>query len=206
VIEQSHGRDLAVRPPALRSRNAVFGDRLDGGILAIPPISGPYATLPVGRHKATFDEVYEHFVENAPFKGPRELIYEALRLYAKVVASEFSDVTLWINGGFVTHKPWAAPSDTDVVAVVPQADYTNMCSNTDCLRFMTLQGVMVAQPQTSLPVARIQPMAGLVDSFVVPDDPTVTAVWHHRWSLVSDQNKTLLDPAVIQKGYLEVKP
>ncbi|HTQ21977.1 DUF6932 family protein [Mycobacterium sp.] len=168
--------------------------------MAIPATGGPYATLPVGRHSATFDEVYEHFVEKAPFRERRELIYEALRLYAKVVAKEFSDVTLWINGGFVTHKPWAAPNDTDVAAVVPMTDDTNMCSNTDCLRFLTLQGVMVAIPTTMVPVPRIQPMAGLIDSFVVPDDPIQTAVWDHDWSRVTDQNQNLLPPTIL-KGY-----
>ena len=111
--------------------------RLLGGSLAIPATGGPYATLPVGRHSATFDEVYEHFVEKAPFRERRELIYEALRLYAKVVA------------------------DTDVAAVVPMTDDTNMCSNTDCLRFLTLQGVMVAIPTTMVPVPRIQPIGGV---------------------------------------------
>lgn len=159
----------------------------------------------MGRHRATFEEIYEHFVENAPFRDRRELIYEALRLYAKVLASEFSDVTLWINGGFVTHKPWAAPKDTDVAAVVPMAEYTNMCSSTDCLRFLTLQGVMVMLPGTFAPVPRIQPMAGLIDGFVVPDDPSQTAVWDHNWSRVIDQNMVLLPPTV-RKGYLEVKP
>ncbi|MHA7663066.1 DUF6932 family protein [Mycolicibacterium sp. HS_4_1] len=91
----------------------------DGGILAIPAPTGPHATLPPGRHLATFDEIYELFVEQAPFKDERELIYEALRLYAKVVDQEFSDVTLWINGGFITHKSWAAPKDADVVVDAP---------------------------------------------------------------------------------------
>lgn len=174
----------------------------DGGILAIPATGGPHATLPPGRHVATFAEVYERFVEQAPFRGERELIYDALRLYAKVVEKEFSDVTLWINGGFVTHKSWA-PKDADVVAVVPMSDYTNMCSNADCLRYLTLQGVMVAVPQTSAPVPRVQPMAGLIDGFVVPDDPVQLAVWELTWSTVTDQNKNVV-PGV-QKGYLEVK-
>ncbi|OHU52106.1 hypothetical protein BKG83_19825 [Mycobacteroides chelonae] len=174
-----------------------------GGSLAIPATSGEYGTLPVGRHQATLEEIYEHFVENAPFRERRELIYDALRLYAKIVVTEFGHATLWIDGGFVTHKTWP-PNDTDVVTVVPQAEYANMCSSTDCLRYLTLQGVMVAQPETFAPVKRIQPMGGLIDSFVVPDDPIFTAVWDHRWSRVSDQYKNLL-PEDVRKGYLEVK-
>lgn len=130
------------------------------------------------------------------------MIYDALRLYAKVIDKVFSNVTLWIDGGFVTHKSWA-PKDADVVAVVPISDYTNMCSSTDCLRYLTLQGVMVKLPQTSAPVSRVQPMAGLIDGFVAPDDPVQLAVWDLTWSTVTDQNKNVV-PGV-QKGYLEVK-
>ncbi len=172
--------------------------------MAIPATGGPYATLPPGRHPASFDEIYRHFVANAPFQDERELIYEALRLYAKIVAKEFSDVTLWVNGGFVTHKSWAAPKDTDVVVVIPQADYTNMCSTTDALRLFTLQRVSVGLPRTLAPVPRIQPMAGLIDGFIVPDDPTQLAVWHFTWSTVTDSNKNVVQG--VQKGYLEVKP
>lgn len=171
--------------------------------MAIPAVGGPYATLPAGRHPATFDEIYESFVDNAPFQDRRELIFDALRLFSRVVAGEFSTVRLWVNGGFVTHKPWAPPNDTDVVVVVPVDEYGNMCSNADCLRYFTLQGVMVEMPQTLASVPRIQPMAGLIDSFVVPDDPIQTAVWDATWSRVSDENKQLLAPE-IRKGYLEV--
>ena len=62
----------------------------EGVRLTIPDPSGPYATLPVGRHPATFDEIYEKFVVGAPFSERRELIFEALTLYAKVLATEFS--------------------------------------------------------------------------------------------------------------------
>lgn len=173
--------------------------------MAIPPTSGPYAILPVGRHSATFAEVYDSFVVNAPFKDERELIYDALMVYTRALKREFSQLRLWINGGFVTHKPWAAPNDTDVAVVVPQAEYSNMLSNPGIFTYLTLQNVLVpVNPIQSLRVPRLQPMAGLIDGFIVADDPAQTAVWDYEWSRVRDRNKN--EVPNLKKGYLEVTP
>lgn len=174
--------------------------------MAIPPTGGRYATLPVGRHQATFEETYDVFVENAPFRAEREVIFEALTLYAKIVADLCPGLALWVNGGFVTHKEWAAPKDADVAVVVPQAHYSNVCSNPMAWTYVTLQGVAVAVPSTGAGlIGRIQPMAGLIDGFLTSDDPALSDVWHYRWSLVTDEKGNLL-PGTTRKGYLEVKP
>jgi hypothetical protein len=47
-------------------------------------------TLPAGRHTATLNEVYETFVQLAPFRDRRELIFRALALYIDLVSPEFS--------------------------------------------------------------------------------------------------------------------
>jgi hypothetical protein len=177
-----------------------------GGDVAIPPTGGPYATLPVGRHTATFDEVHETFVEQAPFRDERQLIYDALRLYTRVLAQEFTDLALWINGGFVTHKTWAAPKDTDVAVVVPLTEYSNMLSKPMLFSYLTLHNADVPiNPTTTMKVARIQPMAGLIDGFIIGDEPSQKGVWDYNWSLVTDENGVLL-PDTVRKGYLEVKP
>lgn len=174
--------------------------------MAIPPPGGRYATLPVGRHQATFDEVYDVFVENAPFRDEREVIFEALKLYAKIVATLCPGPALWVNGGFVTHKAWAAPKDADVVVVVPQVHYPNVCSNPMVWAYITLQGVTASDPSTGGGlIGRIQPMAGLIDGFLISDDPALSGVWDYRWSLVNDENGNLL-PDTTRKGYLEVRP
>lgn len=90
--------------------------------MPIPPTGGQYVTLPVGRHPATLNEVCETFVEQAPFRPRRELIFRALTLYIDLVSAEFSTCRYWIDGGFVTHKPWEPPEDADVRVVVPQAE------------------------------------------------------------------------------------
>ena len=100
---------------------------------AIPPTGGLYATLPVGRHATSFAEIYATFVQQAPFPNERELIFDALLLYARVLAQEFTKPALWINGGFVTHKPWAAPNDTDVVLYTPDGVFEHALETEDFL-------------------------------------------------------------------------
>ena len=91
-----------------------LGPLLDGrGML--PPASNPYG--------ATLNELYETFVEQAPFRPRRELIFRALSLYAELVWQESPEARLWIDGGFATHKVWEAPEDADVVVIVPLRDY-----------------------------------------------------------------------------------
>jgi hypothetical protein len=183
---------------------------LGGEKVAIPPTGGLYATLPVGRHAATFDEVYETFVEQAPFSDERQLIFDALRLYTRAVAREFTDLTLWINGGFVTHKTWAAPKDSDVAVVVPSADHTRVfndpAASERMCAYQTVHNMTAfLSATTAVHATRLQPMAGLVDGFVIPDEPMQMALWDYRWSLVNDENGNLL-PDTFRKGYLEVRP
>ncbi|OIH85888.1 hypothetical protein BLJ79_03535 [Arthrobacter sp. UCD-GKA] len=164
----------------------------DGHLL---PADTPYGT--------TFEEIHRVFVENAPFRERRELIFSALTLYSKVVWSLTPDAKLWIDGGFTTHKPWAAPNDADVVVLVPQDDFVRVVS-TELELFLalsTLQGVEVGLPNAT--VQRIQPMAGLVDSFIQPDLEPVRATWHDTWSSVKGQDGRLV--AGKRKGYLEVR-
>ncbi|OMC18645.1 hypothetical protein A5737_03510 [Mycobacterium colombiense] len=150
--------------------------------------------------------MYDVFVENAPFRDEREVIFEALTLYAKIVANLCPGPALWVNGGFVTHKTWAAPKDADVAVVVPQAHYPNVCSNQMAWACITLQGVAVSSPSTGGGlIGRIQPMAGLIDGFLTSDEPAMSDVWDYQWSLVNDQNGNLL-PHTTRKGYLEVTP
>src|SRR4051812_43816270 len=66
--------------------------------------------LPVGRHETTLEELLERFVETAPNPERRLLLYRALVLYVDFVRVVFPGARLWIDGGFVTHKP-EAPED-----------------------------------------------------------------------------------------------
>ncbi|WP_440939896.1 DUF6932 family protein [Gordonia polyisoprenivorans] len=175
-------------------------DERRGRTVAIPLLSGPYSTLPAGRHPATLEEIHQKFVVDAPHRDSRELVYRAFVLYTDILRVRLGPVTLWVDGGFISHKPWAPPSDIDVVVIVPQHDYTNICSNGQAWPLSTLQHVSSNLTQG---LDRLQPMGGLIDGFVVPDSASQLAVWDATWSRVKDEHGNLL-PETIRKGYLEV--
>ncbi|WP_156753061.1 hypothetical protein [Mycobacterium sp. 1245801.1] len=159
--------------------------------MPIPAIGGQYATLPSGRHQATLDEIYETFVVNAPFRPRRELIFRALTLYIDLVSAQFSACRYWINGGFVTHKPWAEPEDADVVVVVPPGEHSKV-RQPELLPLLTLASGG----------AKVHPMGGLIDGFIAMDHPAALLTWELTWSSVRDEQHNVV-PGV-SKGYLEV--
>ncbi len=165
----------------------------------IPGCSGPYSTLPAGRHPATLAELYDSFVLNAPFRDRRELIYRALTLHTDLMAARFSALRLWIDGGFTTHKPWAEPEDVDVVAVVPPGELGRAMED-QALPLSTLQGVFSGSP--GVMTNKLHPMGGLMDVFILPDIPAVLTPWDTTWSQVKDSSGNLVPGAT--KGYLEV--
>ena len=167
--------------------------------MPIPATSGQYATLPVGRHPATLNEVYESFVEQAPFRPRRELIFRALTLYIDLVSAEFSTCRYWIDGGFVTHKPWEQPEDADIVVVVPPGEHGKVMTP-EFLPFWTLLQTQPAQP--SVYADKVHPMGGLIDAFILPDQPLVLRPWDILWSRVRDEHHNEVPGA--HKGYLEV--
>lgn len=169
----------------------------------IPNCSGPYGVLPEGRHPATFDEIYDRFVVEAPFRERRELIFQALTLHAKLVASTFGRARLWIDGGFVTHKTWAEPEDADVAVLVPMSEYARAAEDKN-LPLWTVLGVAGEINRQPVGTLKLHPMGGLMDAFWLPDGvPSLAAAWDGLWSRVRDEHG---DEVVgLKKGYLEVE-
>jgi hypothetical protein len=158
--------------------------------------------LPAGIHPATLDEVEELFVDKAPFSDERREIWAALRLYITMLRKLVPSATIWMDGGFVTHKTWA-PADIDLAVLL---DGSHMSSFTPeqlqkLAQLMTLQGVRVTAPLAATP--RLQPMGGLIDAFVLEaSDPAARQLWESTWSRVYDQNKVLVPGR--SKGFVEV--
>jgi hypothetical protein len=147
-----------------------------------------------GRHAATLREVEDLFVSNAPFSSERSRIFAALSLYIDQVRKVLPNATvLWVNGGFVTHKPWAPPEDVDVVLPV-------VAASVNALEEQAIKQLF----SYFLPNGnKVQPMAGLVDGFVFDQtSPDQHAYWNGLWSRVLDSAKAQVPGAV--KGYLEV--
>ena len=103
--------------------------------------------------------------------------------------------TLWVDGGFVTHKQ-SPPADVDVVlrakdSVIDQLNASEQTSFSSLLTEHTEQGV------------RIQPMGGLVDAFFSPrSQPDRTLYWREMWSKVKAPDGSTVSN--LEKGFLEV--
>lgn len=150
--------------------------------------------LAPGRQRASLAEVYETFVLNAPFRAERQRIWDAFLVYRRDVLELLPSARLWVNGGFVTLKTWAAPHDIDVCIAAPQSE---LKAALDRLRPLLTYGEEAD---------RVQPMAGLVDGFVTvsPGQPSSNAsYWHHQWMRVKLPDGT--EDSSRLKGYVEVE-
>lgn len=152
--------------------------------------------LPPGLHAATLDEIEERFVDNAPFADRRGHVFHAFRLWHEVLTSILPNARFWMDGGFVTHKSWSAPSDVDVTVMVKPEDLRGLSDEQE----KRLQSLF-----TSPGPPRQQPMSGLVDAFLcLRGDVPKTLYWREHWSTVMDADRNAVPDAV--KGFLEVKP
>jgi hypothetical protein len=159
------------------------------GLLPAGPV--PYPT--------DMSELRDLFVDRAPaFRDERARVYAALELHLDLARDHVGAGTrAWIDGGFITHKTWAAPHDADVALVIPP---TATFSIDGVLPLLTLKNVSADEPR--LVTARLQPMGGLVDAFLVPDQPAHRASWHDTWSSVKDATGVIVPGR--RKGYVEV--
>ncbi|MFT4288780.1 DUF6932 family protein [Nocardioides sp.] len=157
----------------------------------LPPAGAPYLT--------DMDELRQIFVDGAPaFRDERARVFTALELHLGLARERVgAGIHAWIDGGFITHKTWAAPHDADVALVIsPTAHFVV----DEVLPLLTLKDVSAVEPK--LATARLQPMGGLVDAFLVPDQPAARATWHDTWSSVKDATGVIVQGQ--RKGYVEV--
>lgn len=159
--------------------------------------------LPPGRHLATLDEIREKFVKDAPFDTERSVVFSALELHFQIIVSLIPTGSLWVDGGFVTHKSWAAPKDADLAYILRSEHLNGLESEAQerLASLVTLQGVQVAHPPIVVP--RIQPMGGLIDAFLILQEvQSMMDYWDGVWSTVKGEDGEIIAGA--RKGYLEV--
>lgn len=92
----------------------------------IPPFEDGTWYLPQGLHAATLEEIDERFVAAAPFTDRRRIVFDAFQLWHGVVSGIVPGARFWVDGGFITHKSWAAPSDVDVTVMLRPDDLNNL--------------------------------------------------------------------------------
>ncbi len=159
----------------------------------IPEPVGPYGLLPAGCHRATLDEIADVFVKRAPFAGERDRLWSTFLTYLDGVWAHLPSARLWIDGGFVTHKVWAAPHDVDVCLVVRSSEI-------DAVPDAVLDGMLTKFSSSG---GRIQPMAGAVDAFVaMRGSAEDQQYFRNQWSRVKGPDQSEVPGT--EKGYVEV--
>ena len=165
--------------------------------MAIPAVEGEEALLPQGRHRTDLDEIEAYFVAAAPFSEERAIVFAAFRTWFTLIGQLIPSARFWIDGGFVTHKPWAAPSDVDVM-ILCQAEVVDSLTTTEQDRLDQLLTIPASPGRP-----RFQPMGGLVDAFIAyrssPDD---APYWNAQWSRVKGADGS--EVLALSKGFLEV--
>lgn len=147
--------------------------------------------LPAARHKATAAEVYDLFVTQAPYAPRRKVIWDAFEAWVPLIRPLLPTARLWIDGGFVTHKGWAAPKDVDVCILVHPSEYA--------LADSAALAPLLTEKRSGVP--RVQPMNGLVDSHIGHQGADAY-FWADTWSTVLDAQRNVVDGE--RKGFVEV--
>lgn len=161
----------------------------------IPPFEDGTWYLPQGLHTATLEEIDERFVAAAPFIDRRRVVFDAFQLWHGIVSGIVPGARFWVDGGFITHKPWAAPSDVDVTVMLRPDELNNLPDD---------EQQHLDQMFTKPGPPRQQPMSGLVDAFLcLRGDVDRTLYWREHWSTVLGENRTKLSGT--QKGFVEVR-
>lgn len=165
--------------------------------------------LPDGVHHATLAEVRERFVTEAPeaTRARRDMIFRGVELHIERVLLAFKDsnVRVWLNGGFVSHKPWGPPGDADIAFLVPAAVYSRVTSD-KALPLWTLAEV-TAKLADGRPVvtSKLHTCLGLTEGYAVnADNPNSVELQRRTWSRVKGPDDEIIDGAV--KGFVEVTP
>lgn len=173
--------------------------------MAIPSVDPTTGLLPAaaGAYSASFQEIEQQFVVQAPNSVERADIFAALCVWATRVRATFGSGRIWIDGGFVTHKA-PPPHDVDVVFIPDDPDRVNdELLLAQGYELLTLQQLFFLHPGTGGTLERLQPVGGLVDAFIAdPRRADALQYWHALWSAVK-----LIDGSISQdqtKGYLEV--
>ncbi len=162
--------------------------------MGIPAFDGDAWYLPEGVHVASLDDVEQRLVLGAPFEVERRQVLAAFRLWIELVCAMLPNARFWVDGGFVTRKTWAAPSDVDVTMLVTP----------DALNALSVEEQNRLNRLLTSPTGD-KPMGGLVDAYLVTrGDVDMTLYWRDLWSKALDEGRQELTG--VRKGYLEVRP
>lgn len=167
----------------------------------IPTMESGSVILPAGLHPATLDDVRERFVDDAPetTRTHRDRIFRALTVHVELASQIVPDepLTLWINGGFTTHKE-ATPEDVDIIYFTSPTG-VELLSHKSSAPLWTLNTVNAVHEQERLFIEKLQPMGNLIDSYVAVDTPIMRQTWLRRWESsrgLDSKNKGIVEVTI----------
>ncbi|MBV7302913.1 hypothetical protein [Corynebacterium sp. TAE3-ERU2] len=146
------------------------------------------------------------FVEEAPEqqRQRREIQWTLFEIHHFLVRLLFNghSVRVWLDGGFLTHKDWARPSDIDVVYLVPVEVFDRALSERG-LALWTLHDVhaKLGRGGPSEEIEVLRPGFGFIDAYIAPDTPVNRATWADQWSTVKGPDGHVTED---RKGFVEV--
>lgn len=157
-------------------------------------LDGLFPVLPSGKHGVRLDDLYDRFVTQAPYREERERIWIAFRAWHQQAAGYFPGASVFIDGGFVTWKPWEPPSDIDVTIFARKEQFVALESWRRPELFNdTIDGTTEVR----------KPQNGLVDAhWAIRGIPQKVDYWTYYFSRVRGKSGEILDGAT--KGFLEV--
>lgn len=191
------------------------------GELTLPPIDPVTGYLPPGIHPCSWAEFEQVFVDDAPHPEHRRRRLRALEVWVDCLDEILPGATLWLDGGFVSHKS-AAPFDIDVLATVDPDVWLPVGQRADAEMqafgawvnagqhgtqpktptVTTLSGLMTLQAVRDGDgrfFPRVQPVGGWIDGFIFPADLAETLANFRGW--------WMMDYATgAPKGFVEVSP
>ncbi|SKC37423.1 DUF6932 family protein [Okibacterium fritillariae] len=142
-------------------------DRTPTGLVRLPDLDPFIGYLPPAQlpYQVTMTDIYTMFVQDAPYRERRELLFDALKIYTSLIWTEIPYARIWVDGGFATRKDWAPPEDVDVVVVaddVPLKVKAKLASE----GLLTLSAVSASIDKSNLPmIHKLRPFGGLVDAY-----------------------------------------
>lgn len=170
----------------------------------LPAIQGSDKLLPAGVHPASIKDIRKRFGSGAVAKHGqrRDMIIDALDVYARMVRAEFLKPTIWVNGGLVTGKEWVAPPDDADVAVFVDPAQAGSDLEERVKLLATGSADHLTIQQTTLDGVKIKPMGGLIDGYVMADTLPNRRYWHNWFSSVRLPDRTISNSLI--KGFVEL--
>ncbi len=112
-------------------------------------------------------------------------------------------VRVWLDGSFVTHKPWAPPNDADLAFLVPGSLYSRVTSP-KALPLWTLADVRAKIGTADVATDKLHTCLGLTEGYAVnADNPLAVERQRRTWAKVKGPDGKIVEGVV--KGFVEVR-